>query len=324
MHLIEIFTETSLVDSYAAAADQADAEIVTRNEGTDGHAALKILVTTGDPQSLLDTLQRLTPEDGKTRIVMMVPELVLPQPKSDENSPSRSDATTREELYKQIEQDARVDGVFLVLVVLSTVVAALGLLSDNVAVIIGAMMIAPLLGPNLSLALAVALGDLVLLRRAVVANAIGVALTVGTGITVGVAWPGTLMSHELLLRTDVGLDSVVLALTAGAAAVLSLTTRLPTVLVGVVIAAAFLPPAATIGLMVGAHNWPLAIGATTLLAVNIVCVSLAAQIVFLIRGVRPRTWLERARVRQSVAINLVLWVLMLAGLVAVIVLGDTV
>jgi uncharacterized membrane protein len=145
-------------------------------------------------------------------------------------------------------------------------------------------MIAPLLGPNLSLAL----GDALLLRGAIVTNAIGVALTVSTGFVIGVAWPDTLMSHELLLRTDVGLDSIVLALAAGAAAVLSLTTRLPTVLV--VVAAAFLPPATTVGLVAGAHNWPLAIGATTLLAVNIVCVSLAAQIVFIIRGVRPRTW----------------------------------
>jgi uncharacterized hydrophobic protein (TIGR00341 family) len=207
-----------------------------------------------------------------------------------------------------------------VLVVPSTVVAALGLLNDNVAVIIGARMIAPVLGPYLSLAL----GDALLLRGAIVTNAIGVALTVSTGFVIGVAWPDTLMSHELLLRTDVGLDSVVLALAAGAAVVLSLTTRLPTVLVGVVVAAAFLPPATTVGLMAGAHDWPLAIGATTLLAVNIVCVSLAAQIVFIIRGVRPRTWLEKTRAKQSVAVNLVIWIFMLAGLVVVIVMSDPV
>jgi uncharacterized hydrophobic protein (TIGR00341 family) len=322
VHLIEILTQASLVDSFTAAAEQAGAEVLTRSEGADGHAALKILVTSRDPQPLLDTLQRLTTEDSSTRMIVTVPELVLPRPKNDENSPSRSHATTREELYAQIEQDAKVDSVFLVLVLLSTVVAALGLLNDNVAVIIGAMMIAPLLGPNLSLALGVALGDAVLLRGAIAANAIGVTLTVGTGFVIGVAWPDTLMSHELLLRTDVGLDSVVLALAAGAAAVLSLTTRLPTVLVGVVVAAAFLPPATTIGLMAGAHNWSLAIGATTLLAANIVCVSLAAQIVFLIRGVRPRTWLEKTRAKQSVAVNLIIWVLMLAGLVAAIVMSD--
>jgi hypothetical protein len=99
VHLIEIITQASLVDSYAAAAEQAGAELLTRSEGADGHATLKILVPSRDPQPLLDTLQRLTAEDSNTRMIVTVPELVSPRSKSDEYSPSRSDATTPEELY---------------------------------------------------------------------------------------------------------------------------------------------------------------------------------------------------------------------------------
>ena len=85
----------------------------------------------------------------------------LPRPPDDEEETdeprkeARKTAASREELYNSIEKNARLDSNFLLLVVLSTVVAAVGLLEDNVAVVIGAMVIAPLLGPNLAQALGV-------------------------------------------------------------------------------------------------------------------------------------------------------------------------
>jgi len=102
-------------------------------------------------------------------------------------------------------------------------------------------------------------------------------------------WTGTLDSVELLARTSVGLDGVLLALASGLAAALSLTTGLSSVLVGVMVAVALLPPTATAGIMLGAGNFELATGALLLLAVNVVCVNIAAKLVFLFRGVRPRT-----------------------------------
>jgi len=106
----------------------------------------------------------------------------------------------------------------------------------------------------------------------------------------------------------VGFDSVALALASGAAAVLSMTTGLPSVLVGVMVAVALLPPAATLGIMLGSGQLHLALGAGLLLAVNLVCVNLAAKLVFLVKGIRPRTWWQKEKARQSMTTYLVIWV----------------
>jgi uncharacterized membrane protein len=135
---------------------------------------------------------------------------------------------------------------------------------------------------------------------------------------IALVWPLQFDSPELLSRTNVGLDSVALALASGSAAVLSLTTGLSSVLVGVMVAVALLPPTATIGLMLGQGQWALAGGAGLLLAVNIVCVNLSAKLVFVFKGVKPRTWLEKQKARQSMTTYIIFWLVSLIILVAVI------
>lgn len=192
------------------------------------------------------------------------------------------------------------------------------MLEDNVAVVIGAMVIAPLLGPNMALALGAALGDMPLMWKAMKTTLAGVSLALFLSAILGIIYPLDLHSHELMARTDVGLDSVVLALASGAAAVVSLTTGLASVLVGVMVAVALLPPTATLGLMIGAGQPKLAMGAALLLAVNIVSVNLAAKVVFWVRGIKPRSWLEKQKANQSMMTYLIIWVLSLAILLVVI------
>ena len=95
---------------------------------------------------------------------------------------------------------------------------------------------------------------------------------IGLSAALARVWPWDPSSTELMLRTDVGLAAVALALASGAAAALSLTTGLSSVLVGVMVSVALLPPAAALGLMLGYGQPDLAIGAGLLLAINIVCV----------------------------------------------------
>jgi uncharacterized hydrophobic protein (TIGR00341 family) len=203
-------------------------------------------------------------------------------------------------------------------VVFSTIVAAIGLLESNVAIVIAAMLIAPLLGPNVAMAFGSTLGDRDLVAQAALTNAAGIALSVACAAAVGWAISGVDTSLELLTRTKVGYDSILLALASGAAGALSLTTRLASTLVGVMVAVALLPPAATLGYMLGGGQLRLAAGAAGLLAVNIVCVNLSAQLVFISKGIKPRTWIERRGARQSIRISLAVGVLLLAVLVGVI------
>jgi uncharacterized membrane protein len=69
---------------------------------------------------------------------------------------------------------------------------------------------------------------------------------------------------------------------------------------------------------VGSGNPDLAVGAALLLAVNVVCVNLAAKVVFLAKGIHPRTWWEKKKARRAMAVYLVVWVVSLLALIAAI------
>ena len=319
MKLIEVITDAQNLKPVTSIAEQHNSEINWVGSADEqGRQLIRILVSDEDRQSVLDALQGLLGETSKILVLSL--EAVLPRKEPDPSDKETNEAvtTTREELYSEIEKNARLDSTYLLLVFLSTIVVAIGLIEDNVAVVIGAMVIAPLLGPNIALALGAALGDMPLMWKAIKTTLAGIALALFLSVILGVFYPLNLDSHELMARTDVGLDSVVLALASGAAAVISLTTGLASVLVGVMVAVALLPPTATLGIMLGSGQTKLAVGAALLLAVNIVCVNLAAKIVFWIRGVKPRSWLEKQKANQSMVTYLVIWVLSLTFLLVVI------
>ena len=149
------------------------------------------------------------------------------------------------------------------------------------------MVIAPLLGPNIGFALGAALGDWHLMRRAVTAGLTGIALALAATAVVGALVSLNLDNDQLLARTRVGFDAAVLALASGAAAALSIITRSSSTLVGVMVAAALLPPTCAIGLFMGAGRFQEALGAATLLAINVAALKLAALAVFLWSGCAP-------------------------------------
>ena len=296
----------------------------------DGRQAFRMLVPDVARQRLMDALQSLLDPEHSARIVVLPVDATLPRPdigQDNESEQPNGDAeqdrddsvrTTREELYTEIAKGALLDWNYVLLVLLSTVVATIGLAEDNVAVVIGAMVIAPLLGPIIAFAFATSLGDRALATRSLITGCTGLGLAMLLAMAMGLVWPVNLQSHEILSRTDVSLSSVALALASGAAAVLSLTTGLSTTLVGVMVAVALLPPTAVLGMLLGSARWELATSAALLLAVNVVCVLLAAKVVFLLRGVRPRRWLERTKATQSTALYIGLWATLLALLIGAI------
>ena len=319
MKLLEVVADSGHVDTVAGVAEKYQAtDFRPGHIGDDGRQTMRLLVTDDRVQAMLDALQSLLGTQPDTYIIVLPVDIVLPKATEPEQKEEDSAMATREALYASVQKGARLDANFLALVALSTIVAVMGLVEDNVAIVIGAMVIAPLLGPNLALALGTALGDLTLMRQSLLTSFVGLTLALLMSVIIGRLMPLDLTSHELIARTDVGMDSVALALASGAAATLSLTTGLSSVLVGVMVAVALLPPAATLGLMLGSGHGGLATGAALLLAVNIVSVNLAAKVVFLIKGVRPRTWLEKDKARRAMTAYIVVWLLTLLVLLVVI------
>ena len=141
-----------------------------------------------------------------------------------EKEEAPSPRISREELYQQVNEGAQLTRTFVVLVALSAVVAAVGVDYNNVTVVIGAMVIAPLLGPNVALALATALGDMGLAKSAAKTNIVGILVALAIAIPIGFLIRVDPRVAEIQSRLHVQLKDVVLALASGSAGVLSITT----------------------------------------------------------------------------------------------------
>jgi uncharacterized hydrophobic protein (TIGR00341 family) len=287
---------------------------------------INVLASAENLQALVDKLQRQFGKKQGWRMIISPVETTIPRYENKESDRENTDtkktygSLTREALYDQILQGTKPSTDFIILVFLSTIVTAIGLVTSNLAVIIGAMVIAPLLGPNLALSFGVTLGDKDMTSEALKANAIGFGLTMALSMLAGLFIPYEIFaeSHEYIQRTTVGYDGVILAFASGAAAVLSLTAGISSAMVGVMVAVALMPPAVALGLALGAGAFPEAYGAGLLLAINIICVNIAAKSVFTFKGIRPRTWYQRKKSKQSLKISLGFWSILLLVLMMLI------
>jgi uncharacterized hydrophobic protein (TIGR00341 family) len=319
LRLIEIYVDEGHTDTLTAIAEQQEAvDCYTGAIAEDGRRAIRMLVSPSSQQAILDQIQTALSGSEGWRVVLLPVEAALPEPPAGETSlglPS-SKTASREELLSEMRAGTRLDRAYVVLTILSTIVAAIGLLNDNVAVLIGAMVIAPLLGPNLAFIFATAIGDRTLMAQSAKTMAAGLLLAVFFSMILGAIWPDGFDSVEVLNRTVVGYEDVALALAAGAAAVLSLTTGVSSTLVGVMVAVALLPPAVTMGMLAGAGLMEQSLAAGLLLAVNIVCVNIAGQIVLIMKKLGPRTLTERADSRRLILRNVAVWLILLLALLA--------
>lgn len=303
------------------AADPFD-YVVLQQEQTD-RKLVHVYMRDGPAQALLDNLQSVLEKRKDWRITVASLDVTipkLPEPK-DEKKAARAQ-NTREELYVKVSSDAKLDWNFVIMVVLSTIVAAIGLASDGVAAVIGAMVIAPLLGPILGFAMGAALGDLALLRKGMVTLVAGISIALAVSLVLAFFLPPNWESRELMSRAEVRLDGLALAMAAGGAAALSMTRGASSALVGVMVAAALLPPGAAVGLFAGYGQGALALRAGLLLSLNVAALILSALLVFRLSKIRPRTWIEQQHARRAVWLNGILSGLFLLVSVALILFLD--
>jgi uncharacterized hydrophobic protein (TIGR00341 family) len=200
------------------------------------------------------------------------------------------DRLSTDELYDDIETSLRLRPAYLITVLLSSLIAGLGMRSGQTAVVIGAMVIAPLLGPTMGMAMAATVGDSRLGQRALVTLSVGAVVAIIAGILVGVVFPIDPNVAELRTRTFVQPADIALALACGLAGVLAFSRGASLALVGVMIAVALVPPLSAIGIFLARGDFELSAGGFHLFAVNLVCVNVAGIAAFLFQGLPPRNW----------------------------------
>lgn len=287
----------------------------------------KAVISADDAEPILDMLQARFRGNPEFSVALVPVSAALPRAEPDRSADASDDSPrpyriSREELYAQAAESIRVSPIFIAMTSLSAVVASLGLLADNLAVVIGAMMIAPLLAPNVTLALGTTLGDLPLIRDALKANLIGVSTALAISIAVSILFTIDPAVPAIAVRTVTSPTDLFLALAAGAAGTLAFTSGLPSAVIGVMVAVALLPPLATFGLLIGGGFTQLAFGAFLLLIVNVICVNLAGVLTFLAQGVRPASWWEAKRAQNATRLATIIWAVLLALLALALVLSQ--
>lgn len=192
---------------------------------------------------------------------------------------------------------------FTVLTLLSSLIASFGLLQNSAAVIIGAMLVAPLMSPLMSFSIALTQGNLRVMRTAVGTTLAGVLIGLAVAVFSGSIMPLDVPTSEMLARGEPSLLDMGVALASGAAGAYAMARRdIPAALVGVAIAAALVPPLCTIGLALSFGEFSLAYGAGLLFLTNIVSISLAGAGMFAWLGLRPR---RDAHTTQQLLISLI-------------------
>jgi uncharacterized hydrophobic protein (TIGR00271 family) len=209
----------------------------------------------------------------------------------------------RTEVYQQMRRAARPGVDFFILIGLAAMIATLGLVQSSPAVIIGAMLVAPLMSPILSLALSIVQGNLPLLRLDAIATTLGVLMAISVSAAVTLLIPSTIVTTEILVRTEPNLLDLLVALASGAAGGYAAGRKeVATALPGVAIAAALVPPLGVVGYGIASGRLDIAGGALLLFTTNLIAIVVAAAFIFLLLGFRP----QEARLRGQVRIKLLL------------------
>lgn len=319
MKYLEVIVSAESFKTVQKIAQNVDAKDLRYHpKDEDNMQLFRMLINDDDIQKALDSFSQMIDKQPAAKLIVMPVEAHLPKHKEKEEEKEKKATAARESIYEKVEKSAHINIDFIILVTLSTVVATIGLIENNVAIVIGAMVIAPLLGPNIAFSLATALGDTKLMFASVKSILLGVGIAVLLPYLIAHVLSISLVSHEVLMRTHVGFDSVILALASGAAAALSITTGLSSVLVGVMVAVALLPPATVFGLMLGDGRFDLAFNAGILLAINIVSINLSSKIIFIFKGITPRTWFEKEKAKHAMKWYITTWIITLIVLMLLI------
>lgn len=181
-------------------------------------------------------------------------------------------------------EEADLSARFLFMTIMSAGIAILGLIQSSPAVVIGAMLIAPLMGPIIGLGFAMASGDYVWLRKCAKSIAIGSLLAVVFCAVIVFMSPLKTVTAELAARTRPNLFDLVVALFSGMAGAYALIRGREGAVVGVAIATALMPPLATVGFGLATFNWTVFSGALMLFVTNLVAIALTAAVMARLYG----------------------------------------
>lgn len=219
----------------------------------------------------------------------------------------------------EIENGIEFKGTNLWILILAIFIASLGLNVNSTAVIIGAMLISPLMGPIMAMGLALSINDLMMLRKAAINFTFAVGVSLATSSLYFLISPISEAHSELLARTSPTIYDVLIALFGGAAGVIALSSKLKgNVIPGVAIATALMPPLCTAGYGIATLQFNFIFGAAFLFTINTVFIALATLLVTKFLNFPEKSFIDPKKQKRN---QRIIWFITLATLIPSIYFG---
>lgn len=311
MRLVQITLPVGKRDRLLSTLDDEGIDYVVTDEvsGREFDAVAYIPLPTNAVEPTLEQLRQAGLDDDAFTVVLEANTVVSRRYEELEERYAEEedeDRIAREELVSAAADLSPVLGTYVIMTIVSALIATAGLLLDSPAVVVGSMVIAPLVGPAMAASVGTVVHDDDLFRRGVRLQVLGLVLSVGAAFAFAFAVryvhlvapiADVTTVPEVQERAAPDFLSLVIALGAGVAGIISLTTGVSTALVGVMIAVALIPPAATVGIGLAWGQPLVSLGSAVLVLVNVLSINLAALVVLWYKGYRPQHWfrLDEAR-----------------------------
>lgn len=210
------------------------------------------------------------------------------------------------DLFQTLRENAKASEVYLTLMVLSTLLACIGLYANSSPVLIGAMLLAPLMSPTISMAMALLRRDEKLIRECSKTLAVGIGLSVLGATLFALITPLHVINAEIGARLKPTLLDLGVAIVSGIAGAYAYSrVDAAKSIVGVAIAVALVPPLGVIGIGIGWLSWSVFSGALLLFLTNLAGIILSAALTFLVLGYSP---FKRAKKGLVLSLIMVLFV----------------
>lgn len=204
---------------------------------------------------------------------------------------------SNEELYSKAKESATFNRAQWSLIAISSVVASYGLVSDNIIVVIGAMMLAPILSPFVSSSLSINVGDRKLMRKAIKTGVLSAFLAVVASFIA--VTPFSVQNNALItLVSSTTVYGVLLSILVGIAAALTFATGFRDQVAGVAVAVAIVPPLAAAGIGLRIMDPSMTIGALTVASMNMSAVLVASFVTFRFLGLKPSTYYKKKQAQK--------------------------
>ena len=315
MRLVQVMIPAGKRAAVVRALDDEGVDYVVTDE-TSGRKYTAVATFPLPTAAVEPVLERLREAgiDERTYTVIVAAETVISrrfealEEEYAEESERGGDRISREELQTKADDLASGLGTYVLMTVISAVIATAGLLLDSPATVVGSMVIAPLIGPAMSAAVGTVVDDEDTFRRGVRMQVLGVVVAIAAATlfafavrSLALVPPGLdpLELAEVAERLAPNVLVLVVAIGAGIAGIVSLMTGVSATLVGVMIAVALIPPAAAVGIGIAFAIPRLVLGSGVIVAVNVLSINLSALVVLWYEGYRPQRWFREDDARAA-------------------------